>query len=113
MLKIPVMKGELKFMIVLIVSIKMKPGKREEYVKLAADCVKATRQEKGNISYDALLSPEDPDGFFFVEQWTDMEALGAHMKSEHFIKLSTASAGLADGPPNVKFYEATPKEFSL
>lgn len=100
-------------MIVLIVSIKAKPGKREEYVKLAMDCVKATRQEKGNFGYEAMLSPEDPDAFSFVEQWADIESLAAHLKSEHYLKFSTSSAGLAGGPPDVKFYEATPKEFSL
>ena len=94
-------------MIVCITSMKMKPGMRDEYIGAALICAKATRQEKGCIQYDQVLSPEDPDGVLVVEQWENMECAFAHMETEHFKVLTKKSHETSAGF-NVKLFDATP-----
>ena len=74
-------------MIILVVEVKTKPGKRDEYVKAAEDCVKHTRMEEGNRDYRLLLSTDDPDDAVFFEIWDSKEALDLHTKTEHYLKL--------------------------
>jgi quinol monooxygenase YgiN len=98
-------------MIVCIAKFKIQPGKRGEFLQNSQACILASRAEKGNVGYDALLDPEDPDGVVYVEQWEDMEAVAAHNKAEHFLSNQPRSAALRVGTPQVRLYEATPMKY--
>lgn len=78
-------------MIIAITSMKMKPGVRDEFIQDALKCAKATRQEKGCVQYEYLLSPEDVDRVIALEQWENMECAFAHMQTEHFKTLMQKS----------------------
>ncbi|AEF85096.1 antibiotic biosynthesis monooxygenase [Treponema primitia ZAS-2] len=93
-------------MIVCIAKFKVKPGRREDFLKNSRPCIQASRDEKGNIGYDALLDPDDPDGIVYVEQWESMDAANAHGKSEHFLANQPQSAALREGKPKIVMYEA-------
>ena len=45
-----------------------------------------SRQEPGNLFYQAQVSPDEPETFFLYEQYTDAQAYEDHKNSEHFQK---------------------------
>ena len=56
-----------------------RPEKRAELVKLLESFVLRSRAEPGCIEYHFHVSDEDPDNFYFYENWTDRAALDVHL----------------------------------
>ena len=81
-------------MIVLNVTYKCKPDKREEFLKMimAEGIDAASRAEAGNIKYDYYRSVNDCDELLLVEKWQDAEALTMHGKQPHFARLGEIKA---------------------
>ena len=66
--------------ITILVRVKVKAGKEEEFYALAAEAVKSTRaKDDGCITYIYHQHAEDARDFFLYEQWRDQEALQAHL----------------------------------
>lgn len=93
-------------MIMVIARFEAKPGQRDEVVRLAAPCIEATRKEAGCISYELMLSTENPDGLVFVERWESRAALDAHLKTEHIAAFKEARAPHVEGPSRLALFEA-------
>ena len=76
-------------MIVLNVTYKCKPERREEFLEqiMTEGLDAASRDEAGNIKYDFYLSFDDDNELLLVEKWKDAEALAAHAGSEHFARI--------------------------
>lgn len=76
-------------MIVLNVTYKCKPGMREGFLNaIAAEGIdSSSRAEEGNCKYDYYLSAADNDELLLVEKWQDQDAVSAHGKMPHFIRL--------------------------
>lgn len=76
-------------MIVLNVTYKCKPDKREEFLeKITTEGIGAAcRAEAGNIKYDYFRSVDDSSELLLVEKWQDAEALAEHGKQPHFARL--------------------------
>lgn len=76
-------------MIVLNVTYKTKPGMREAFLEaIRREGVDgASRAEAGNLKYDYYLPTEGGDTLLLVEHWRDAEALAAHAKTPHFLRL--------------------------
>ncbi len=76
-------------MIVLNVTYRCKPGKREEFLKaVGSEGIDVlSRGENGNLKYDYYLSNTDPDELLLIEKWADQSALEAHWQMPHFKKL--------------------------
>ncbi|ALV06409.1 quinol monooxygenase YgiN [Roseateles depolymerans] len=64
-----------------------KPGLGDQVSELLGQLTEATRQEPANLSYEFFRSPQDPDRFVILEQYTDAAGLDAHRASEHFQRL--------------------------
>jgi quinol monooxygenase YgiN len=64
-------------------------GKRDELRQALEALVEPTRQEKGYINYDMHQGLQDPDMFFFYENWESEADLDAHLAAPHL----TAFAG--------------------
>ncbi len=79
-------------MIVVVSSLRVKPGCEAEIKLLAREAVAATRQESGCLSYRFFQDAYDACEFCFVEAWRDTEALKAHRNEAHFIKWREKSA---------------------
>lgn len=62
-------------------------NKKQEFIELAEELIKATRNEKGCISYILCEDIKEENILVFVEQWESQEALDGHMKSKHFIEI--------------------------
>ena len=68
----------------------------EAYQALAKDIVEKTRQESGNVFYSMNQSVEDKRLHAMIEAWESMEALQAHMASEHFRRIVPQMAQYAE-----------------
>ena len=76
-------------MIVLNVTYKCRPGKREAFLNaIQSEGIDlASRLEAGNVKYDYYLPFKDNGDLLLVEHWRDADALAAHGQTPHFLKL--------------------------
>ena len=109
-MKMKKMKGVIA-MIVVTSTFKSLPGKREKIVELARPAVEATRKEKGCVRYELFLSSEDDVTLQFIEEWTDLDSLRAHLKSPHLAAFKEQRKDSVDAGGVLKVFEA--KEVSL
>jgi len=71
-------------------------GKREELRAALEALIEPTGQEKGFVNYDLHQSLEDPDRFFFYENWESGEDLDAHLAAPHLQKFAAMIPDLLD-----------------
>jgi quinol monooxygenase YgiN len=64
-----------------------KPGKEGRLAEICAEMTEPSRNEPGNVFYQAHRAPNDPRLFFLYEQYVDEAGYEAHMDSEHFTRL--------------------------
>ena len=64
--------------------LKLRPGKRGEFVEVYQRGAEATRREAGCVFYDYGLSNTDPDSMIIMECFANDGAHAAHLKTPHF-----------------------------
>ncbi len=76
-------------MIVLIVTYKCKPEKREAFLEMimTEGIGVASRAESGNIKYDYYIPTEASDELLLIEKWKDSDALAEHRLQLHYARL--------------------------
>jgi quinol monooxygenase YgiN len=80
-------------MINVIASIRVRPGKLPDYLAILKANVPAVKKEKGYVEYvptvdiDVKLPPQvlDKNIVTILERWESLEALLAHLGSEHML----------------------------
>lgn len=87
-----------------VAHIKAKPEHAEQLKGLLSAQVAPTKAEDGCISYALMQNNNDPADFVFVEEWRDMAALKAHIKSPHLQQGREARAALLSGEPDIRLY---------
>lgn len=94
-------------MIILNVTYKCVPGKREEFRELirSEGLDAASRNEEGNSKYDFYMSTEKPDEMLLVEHWRDEEALKEHGGMAHFARLGELKEGRVLSTDIKKYFE--------
>ena len=65
-------------MIKVVAKYKLKPGTKDEYLRLARELVLETVQEKGCLYYSIHEDFEDPLILAMLEEWVDKESLDQH-----------------------------------
>jgi len=65
----------------------IKAGEVEAVRRAHLSVVESTRAEPGCIDYDLYQSLEDPSVLFFYENWTDADALDAHVNTPSFYRV--------------------------
>jgi quinol monooxygenase YgiN len=79
-------------MIHVIATIRLKPGSREDYLKILGENVPKVKGEDGCLAYGPTVDvasglpvqgPIRPDVVTIVEAWQSLEALRAHLKTPH------------------------------
>ena len=65
-------------------------GKREAFRAALESLVEPTREEKGCVNYDLYQSIQDPDLFFFYENWESGEDLDAHLATPRMQQLNAS-----------------------
>jgi quinol monooxygenase YgiN len=91
-------------MIDVIASIRVKPGRLQEYLEIFKANVPAVLAEDGCIEYYPALDVEsghpaqskDPNVVTVVEKWRDLAALAAHSRAPHMLRLKEKAGHLVE-----------------
>lgn len=94
--------------IVVVGSLKARPGKEEETRAALAGLVALTHGEGGCILYALHQGVQDPTRFAFVERWESQADLDAHLGSDHIAVLLTQVDDLLSEAPDIIVYDAVP-----
>jgi quinol monooxygenase YgiN len=62
----------------------IRPGQRDEYMKLAADFIETSRAEDGCVYYDQGPMHDDPSGIVLAECWKTAAHHATHTAAPHF-----------------------------
>lgn len=71
-------------MVLLIIRMKVLPGKRMELSKTIASLIGSIRAQEGCKSCDFSQSTEDENKLYLFGEWDTQEHLKGHLKSVHF-----------------------------
>jgi len=71
-------------------------GKRADLRQALEALIEPTSREKGYINYDLHQSIEDPDRFFFYENWESEADLDAHLAAPHLTAFAARIPELLD-----------------
>jgi quinol monooxygenase YgiN len=83
-------------LLTVIAYMRAAPGKRAELRAALEALIEPTRREQGCVNYDLHQSVEDPDRFFFYENWESGTDLDAHLAASHLQKFSAMIPELLD-----------------
>ena len=92
-------------MIYLVVSVRVKAGKLQEFLELFGSVAPLVREEKGCVQYvaatdfDSGLPPQvfEKDVVTILEKWEDLEALQNHLAAPHMAVYFKKEKGLTGG----------------
>ena len=65
--------------------LKLKPGKRDEFMRVAKPVVATTQKEAGCLFYEIHPTTLDPDLVIVIEGWQTIEQHQAHQKMPHHV----------------------------
>lgn len=88
-------------MVVLIAKNTVKQGMQQAFLQLAKEMVAQTRQEEGCISYDLVGDQADPQVYYFIEKYADMQAVEVHRGTAYFQTLVPKIGELRERPSEV------------
>ncbi len=92
--------------VLLIATVKVKPGAEEAFKNAAVKILAPTRAEEGSLSYSFNQSPQDPTEFATVEIWRSQADIDKHMKLSHIQTFFSEVGSLfAPGYPILKEYQ--------
>jgi quinol monooxygenase YgiN len=91
----------------LMVLVRVKEGEGKQLEEVFAKAVKATRKEKGCITYDLNRDTEDMTRYVVYERWKSVDALKAHLETEHIKSLLAALHDLLSGQPEPRVLTPT------
>jgi quinol monooxygenase YgiN len=85
------------------------PAHRDAYLEGLRALQASTRaNDPGCLRYECWASIDDPNAFVCVEEWTDMDALTAHLDAPHHIAGSAALDAYRSRPGEIQIFQSTP-----
>ena len=91
--------------VVLAATFKVKPEKRELFVKLATATLKPTLAEPGCISYSFYEKYNILNTFLYFEEWKSRKALAEHLKKPYVQDLIERFDEILEDDPDIKVYD--------
>ena len=84
----------------------IKAEKVDEFILLAEQLVKDTRQnDSGCIKYQLLQDMKNPQVLTILEEWEDQEALNKHKEARHFKEAAAQFGDFLEKPGEVNLYK--------
>jgi quinol monooxygenase YgiN len=93
---VPTPTDDRRDLLTVIAYMRAAPGKREELRVALESLVHPTSQESGYVNYDLHQGVEDPDAFFFYENWESGEHLDDHLEAPHLTEFAARIPELLD-----------------
>lgn len=87
---------------VMLITFHVKDGQGPKFEAAFAKAIAATRKEKGCRAYDLSLNEKNPHEYVLYERWDNLDALAAHLKTEHIKQLGKDNAGTTEGSADIK-----------
>ncbi len=94
--------------IVVVGSLKARPGKEDDLEQALAGLVAPTHAEAGCILYALHRGVDDPARFAFVERWESRQNLDDHLASPHIAALLERVDELFAEAPDIVVYDPRP-----
>lgn len=69
--------------VIVVATIRAKPGKEKEVQALLCGLLAPTHKEPGCLLYALHRRSDDPSAYVFVEKWRNSADLQAHLQSSH------------------------------
>ena len=91
--------------LVISVSLRIDPAKRDEAVAAAVEVMRATRQEPGCIAYTFSTDLEDPSRILVFERWASQEALDGHFRAPHMAAFQQKIGGFGVHDMKIEKFE--------
>lgn len=88
-------------MVVLIAKNTVKEGLQQDFLRLAKEMIRQTREETGCISYDLASDQNDAQVFYFIEKYQDAQAVEYHRATAYFQTLVPQIAALRVKPSEI------------
>ena len=96
-------------MIVLIVNIRVKPERVEEFKAAITENASNSVREPGVARFDVMQQMDDPAHFTLVEAYRTPEAVAAHKETAHYLKWrDTVTDWMAEPRTSAKFVNVFP-----
>lgn len=110
-----VMEGSQQVSVPLVLSarFKVKPEKRQLFLKLAGATLEPTRKEPGNISYSFYEESTVPNSFIYFEEWQSYQDLQKHLEQPYTQRLLERFEEILDGEANIRIYDINGITYSL
>lgn len=89
----------------IIAKMKTKPDRVEQFKVLAAQLVRDSAAEPGNLHYSLNTCRKDPCLMVFTECWKDKAAIAEHNASEHFKTVLPQLLALCSEEPVTEIYK--------
>lgn len=106
-------KQKIDVPVVVAGKFKIKPEKRELFLKLATSIIEPTRKELGVISYSFYEESTIPNSFIYFEEWQSREALSQHLKADYTQQLLSVFPEIIDREPDIKVYDIAGLTYEL
>ncbi|WP_034827123.1 putative quinol monooxygenase [Hyphomonas pacifica] len=93
-------------MIGVVAKLNIQDGKQDEFEQVAKDLMaKVKANEPGCLTYQLYKSKKNANGYIFMEQYANKEALEAHGKTDYFRAAGAKMGGCLAGAPDVQYYD--------
>jgi quinol monooxygenase YgiN len=86
----------------MLVRLELKEGANEQFEAAFAPAIKATRAEKGCITYDLSQDLDHSGSYVLYERWKSLADLQAHLNAEHIKSLLPKVHELSVKPPELQ-----------
>jgi quinol monooxygenase YgiN len=93
---VPTPTDDRRDLLTVIAYMRARSGKRDELRQALEALVEPTSKERGYVNYDLHQGVEDPDMFFFYENWESGEDLDAHLSAPHLQEFAARIGELLD-----------------
>jgi quinol monooxygenase YgiN len=89
-------------MVIVIARFQPRPERLDEFLGLLRDVQAASRGDEGCVNYGYYREVVDELSFIAVEEWRDLPALEAHLRTPHVARLIAALPEHAARPPAIE-----------
>ncbi|MDO9418634.1 antibiotic biosynthesis monooxygenase [Pararhizobium sp.] len=100
-------------MLIQMVRINVKDGHATEFLEAFRINYEGTRNEPGNLRFDVLREPDDPNSFLVYEVFNSPEALEEHRKTDHYKECVRRIDPILTGPRTKTFFHAEMADYML
>jgi quinol monooxygenase YgiN len=89
-------------MVIVIARFRPRPDRLDDFLVVLRDVQAASREDDGCLNYGYHREVGDDLSFIAVEEWRDMDALAAHLRTDHVARLIAALPEHSSEPPELK-----------